>query len=130
CGSSATLRYIAFTLDSSSLGSKVVVVVMLVSPWFDWRAVYRPRRAAGRSKAERRGAGLDQLVNFARPGDLDPVDEVALLVAARLDARRAGPQAAAARQKILDQGGQRLRRGDHCAVYWGLCAQIHRGARP
>src|SRR5947207_15674906 len=73
CGFSATLRYIALTLDSSSLGSKLMIVAM--SYLLVWQL------ATGRcwlSEAERRGASLDQFVYFAGPGDLDPIDEIAL----------------------------------------------------
>src|SRR5205807_6501538 len=76
------------------------------------------------SEAECRGASLDQFVYFAGPGDLDPIDEIALFITAGLYARRAGPQAAATRQKILDQGDQRLKWGHYRAVDRALADQI------
>src|SRR2546423_13797767 len=97
---------------------------MLVSPCL----IGLLRGAGWPSKAECRGTGLDQFVYLAGPGDLDPIDEIALLVAASLDARRAGPQAAPAREKILDQRSQRLKRGHHRAVDRALADQIDRGA--
>jgi len=75
-----------------------------------------------------RDAALDQLVHLAGAGDLGSVDEVALLVSARLDARRAGPKAAAAALKILDQGGERLQGVDHETVDGTLAHEIDGGA--
>lgn len=49
-----------------------------------------------RSEGKRRRAGLDAFVHLARAGDLDTGNEVVLLVAARLHARRAGPELSAA----------------------------------
>jgi hypothetical protein len=55
------------------------------------------RRSAGQcSEGKRRRAGLDAFVHLARAGDLDTGNEVVLLVAARLHARRAGPELSAA----------------------------------
>src|SRR6266849_1638058 len=119
CGSSATLRYIAFTLASSSFGSKATLVAVMVLFSLDCalRApTVDPVSPLGTSKAERCRAGLDQLVHLARTGDLHAVDQVALLVSARFDAGRAGPQSAAAGEEILHQRRQRLERRNHGAV--------------
>jgi hypothetical protein len=68
------------------------------------------------SEAERRRSGFDQFVHLACPGDLDPVYQVGLLVAARFDAWCAGPQPAAARDEVLDERGQRLERVNNEAL--------------
>jgi hypothetical protein len=80
---------------------------------------------------------VDELVNLAGPGDLHPVDQIALLVAAGLDARRACPQAAAAGEKVLDESCERLERRDDGALDSALSHQIdgrtgqeHRDAKP
>src|SRR6516162_857524 len=77
------------------------------------------------SKAERRRPGFDQLVHLARTGDLDPVDQVALLVATRFDARRAGPQPAAARDEVLHEGGQRFQRVNDQPLDGALAHEIN-----
>src|SRR5262249_53198967 len=128
CGSSATLRYIALTLASRSLGSKVANVPMglLLNATVGWVSASRVTQAECltivglrpwaqpnsqcSSKAERRRAGFDALVHHAGAGDLNAVDEILLLVATRLDAGRTGPQATAAREKVFHQRCQRLQR--------------------
>src|SRR6476620_12560607 len=59
------------------------------------------------SKAQRRRAALDQLMDLARAGDLDATNQIVLLVAARFHARRARPQAAAALEEVGDERGER-----------------------
>src|SRR6185369_8317813 len=56
-------------------------------------------------KAEGGGATLDPLVDHARTGDGDAFDEIRLVVAARLDARRAGVQCAAAAHEVAHEDG-------------------------
>jgi hypothetical protein len=55
------------------------------------------------SEAERGCPRFDPLVHFARAGDLDPVDQVGLLVDSRFDARRASPQPTTPGKEILYQ---------------------------
>src|SRR5690606_2774762 len=76
-------------------------------------------------EAERRGAGLDQLVDLAGAGDLDPRKQVVLLVAARLDAGRARPDLAAALHEVADQLRERLQRVDHRHIGRALRSEEH-----
>jgi len=80
------------------------------------------------SEAEGCRARLDQRVHLAGASNLDPVDEVVLLVSARLDAWRARPQAAAAREEVLDQCGEWIQRVDHDTVDGPLAHEIDGGA--
>src|SRR5215475_10021625 len=61
---------------------------------------------------------------LARTRNLDTLDEVALLVATRLDARRAGPQAAAACKEVLDQRRKRFQWMRHQIVDGALADQV------
>src|SRR5262245_65413635 len=74
------------------------------------------KQIAQTSETERRGAALDELVDLAGAGDFHTFDEIALLVAARLDAGRARPHAAPAGKKVFDQDSKRPQRSRHPAV--------------
>src|SRR5690606_8975538 len=89
----------------------------------------RARQLSGRSEAERGRAFLDLLVDLARAGDDDAVDQVARLIAACLDAGRAGPELAAAGEEILDQRLERLKRVHDMVLDCTLAHEIDGGAR-
>src|SRR5262245_19912244 len=86
------------------------------------------KHIAQTSETERRGTALDELVDLAGTGDFHAFDEIALLVAARLDAGRARPQTPPAREKVLDQGSQRLQRHHDRAVDRALANEIDRAS--
>src|SRR6185369_1759479 len=79
-------------------------------------------------KAEGGGATLDPLVDHARTGDGDAFDEIRLVVAARLDARRAGVQCAAAAHEVAHEVGQRVQRLHVRAVGGFFAHEVNGGA--
>src|SRR5690606_27472193 len=80
------------------------------------------------SERKRRSAGLDLGVHGAGADDNDAVDEVGLLVAARLHARWAGPDRAAALLEVLDHRRKRLERRNLRETLTAFAHEVDRGA--
>ena len=65
----------------------------------------------------------------ARAGDDHAVEQIRLLMAARLDAGRACPDDTTALLEILDHGGERLERRDLGEALAALADKVDRSAR-